>query len=80
MHPLGQTIFGCLAVFAVWMIVRALRCGRIYSRGVAFDLDEQPIAFSLVLFVHLSIAAFCVWCAAGYDPAAFFEAIGIPTD
>lgn len=78
MHPLGQAIFGCLAIFTVWTIVRAMRTGVIYSKGAEFALDERPIAFGLALAVHLGIVAFCVWCAAGYDPVAFFEAMGRP--
>ncbi len=76
----GQIAFGCFAIFAICMIVRTMRTGRIYSRDVQFDLDEQPIRFSLALAVQLFILAFCIWCAAGYDPASFFEAVGIPTD
>jgi len=57
-----------------------MRSGRIYSRDAEFDLDEQPIAFSLVLAVQLCLAAFCIWCAAGYEPAAFFEAIVLPVN
>ena len=78
MGPFIQSVFACLAVFAIWRITLSIRSGHIYSRGVEFDLAESPIAFSMVLFVHLMIAAFCIWCAAGYDPVAFFQAIGIP--
>lgn len=75
----GQIVFGCLAIFAVCMIVRSIRTGLAHSRGVTFDIGEQPIRFSLMLAVQLLILAFCVWCAAGYDPAMFWEAVGIPT-
>lgn len=76
----AKIIFGALAIFTVCMVVRAMRTGRIYSRDVQFDLSDQPIRFSLVLAVQLMIVAFCVWCAAGYDPTVFFETLGIPTD
>lgn len=76
----AQIIFGGLAVFTICMLLRTMRTGRIYSRDVEFDLNDQPIRFSMVLVVQLMIVAFCIWCAAGYDPAAFFEALGIPTD
>lgn len=75
-----QIAFGCFAIFAIFMIARTLRSGRILSRDVEFNLNEQPIRFALVLVFQLFILAFCVWCAAGYEPAAFFEAVGIPVD
>lgn len=77
MHPLGQIVFGCLTIFVFWTIIQSLRNGRIYSKGIEFTLDGQPILFSLIFAVHLIIAAFCMWCALGYDPAAFFHAIGL---
>ncbi|OJT95348.1 MAG: hypothetical protein BGN82_02110 [Alphaproteobacteria bacterium 65-7] len=75
MHPLGRAVFAGLAIFVVWMMVRAVRRGRIYARGREFRIDSKPIMFSLAFAVHMFIAAFCVWCAAGYDPRAFFEMV-----
>lgn len=80
MHPFGQLVFGCLAVFALCMIARAIRKGHISTRDAEFDLDEQPIRFALVLVFQLFVLAFCIWCAVGYEPAAFFEAIGFSTN
>jgi hypothetical protein len=73
MHPLGQVIFGCITVFAVWTMIRALRTGSIFSKGMEFNVNGQPIAFSLVFAGHLILVGLCVWMAAGREPADFFH-------
>lgn len=78
MHPIGRVVFAGLAVFVVWTLVRACRSGTIFSRDIAFRLHEQPVLFSLAFTVHVLIALFLVWCAAGNDPGAFFRVLGIP--
>lgn len=80
MHPLGRVMFAGLAIFIVWMTIRALRSGCIYARGVEFRIDDQPMMFSLAFAFQIAAGAFCVWCAAGYDPGAFFEMLGFPRD
>jgi hypothetical protein len=79
MPPFARIIFGALAVFVIWTIIRAIRSGSVFTRGIEFNIDEQPFVYSLALGFHLLIAAFLVWCAAGYDPGVFFRALGIPS-
>jgi hypothetical protein len=35
MHPVGRIVLGVFALFIVWTLVRALRRGKIFSRGTA---------------------------------------------
>lgn len=74
----AQMVFGCLGVFCAWTMIRALRTGIIFSRGARFDLDERPIAFSLVFTAHLAIVGLCFWIAAGYEPAEFLHLLQAP--
>ena len=72
---IGRVILGALAIFTVWTLVRALRSGTIFSQGAAFDVNDQPILFSLTLAVHAVVAVFFAWLAAGGDIAGFWRLV-----
>ena len=75
MPPVGRVVLGALAVFMVWTLVRALRGGTIFSQGSAFDINDQPMLFSLTAAVHVAGAAFFAWLAAGGDIAGFWRLV-----
>jgi hypothetical protein len=75
MHPVGRIVVGVFALFIVWTLVRALRRGTIFSRGTAYDINEQPMMFPLVAASHFLIICFFGWLAAGGDIAGFWRLV-----
>lgn len=73
----ARIVFGCLAVFVIWTIIRAVHSGSVFSRGIEFKIDDRPFVYSLALAVHVLIAAFLIWSAAGNDPGVFLTKLGI---
>jgi hypothetical protein len=64
---------GVFALFILWTFVRALRSGTIFSRGTAYDINEQPMMFALVAASHVIVILFFGWLAAGGDIAGFWR-------
>jgi hypothetical protein len=75
MHPVGRIVVGALALFILWTLVRALRSRTIFSRGTAYDTNEQPMMFAFVAASHLIAILFFGWLAAGGDIAGFWRLV-----
>jgi hypothetical protein len=73
MDPVGRIVVGVFAVFILWTLVRALRSGTIFSRGVAYDTNERPMMFAFAAAAQVIIICFFGWLAAGGDIAAFWR-------
>ncbi len=73
----GRVIMGLLAIFIAWTLLRALRNGRIFSRGYGFTIDDQPMMFVLAMATHGLMVFFLLWLAAGYDIDSFLRHIGL---
>jgi hypothetical protein len=74
MHPVGRIVLGVFALFILWTVVPALRSGTIFSRGTAYDTNEQPMMFAFVAACHVILVLFFGWLAAGGDIAGFWRA------
>jgi hypothetical protein len=75
MHPVGRIVVGALALFILWTLLRALRSGTIFSRGTAYDTNEQPMMFAVVAASHFIAILFFGWLAAGGDIAGFWRLV-----
>jgi hypothetical protein len=75
MDPGGRIVVGVFALFILWMLVRALRSGTIFSRGVAYDTNERPMMFAFVAASHVIAICFFGWLAAGGDIAEFWRLV-----
>jgi hypothetical protein len=73
MDPVGRIVVGVFAAFILWTLFRALRSGTIFSRGVGYDTNEQPMMFAFVAASHVVAICFFGWLAAGGDIAAFWR-------
>jgi hypothetical protein len=73
MEPIGRIILGLLAAFMLWMLIRALRSGTIFSDGFGYDSNERPMMFALVGATHVAGICLFSWLAAGGDIAAFWR-------
>jgi hypothetical protein len=61
----ARVVMGGLAVFIAWTMARAVRSGQIFSRGIGYTADDQPVIYALGLLSHAGIAVFCLYIAAG---------------
>lgn len=52
-----------IALVVIWTLLRALKTGRISSRGWTFQIDQNPIGFFFVAFCDLLILAGSMWFA-----------------
>ena len=73
MNPVSRILVGALAIFILWMLVRAFRRGTIFSRGVGYDINTQPIMFALIASIHVFGICLFAWLAGGGDIAAFWR-------
>ncbi len=73
--PPGRVVAAVLALVILWTLIRAYRTGVIYTRGYSFDLEENPMLFTLATIVHGFGFAFCCYVAAGYSPDTFLKLI-----
>ena len=73
MNPVSRILVGALAVFILWMLARALRRGTIFSRGVGYDINSQPMMFALIVSSQVFGVCLFAWLAAGGDIAAFWR-------
>ena len=71
----GQAAAAVIGLVILWTLIRAYRTGVIYTRGYSFDLEENPMLFTLATVVHGLGFAFCCYVAAGYSPATFLKLI-----
>jgi len=71
----GRFIMAALGLLVMWKIFRAFQTGTVTSRGVTFDINEQPIFFSLGLAVYAMMVLFCGWLAAGHTPDSFWQLV-----
>jgi hypothetical protein len=58
-------MMGAFAGYIVWTLVRALRDRIIFSDGIGYDLDEQPMKFASTAAMHGVGALLFAWLAAG---------------
>jgi hypothetical protein len=65
MPPVAGLLMGAFAAFIAWTLVRALRDGVIFSDGIGYDIDEQPIEFASTAAIHGVGALLFAWLAAG---------------
>src|SRR5258708_25449602 len=76
MPPVARFLMGAFAVFIGWTLVRALRSGTIFSDGVGYDSDGQPMMFAWMAAIHGIGALLFGWLAAGGDLAGLWRLIG----
>ena len=65
MRPIAVLMMGAFAAYIVWTLVRALRDRIIFSDGIGYDLDEQPVKFASTAAMHGVGALLFAWLAAG---------------
>ena len=65
MRPVVVLMMGGFAVYIVWTLVRALRQGVIFSDGIGYDIDEQPMKFASTVAMHGVGAVLFAWLSAG---------------
>jgi hypothetical protein len=65
MPPVAGLLMGAFAAFIAWTLVRALRDGVIFSDGIGYDIDEQPIEFASTAAIHGVGVLLFAWLAAG---------------
>jgi hypothetical protein len=58
-------MMGAFAGYIVWTLVRALRDRIIFSDGIGYDLDKQPMKFASTAAMHGVGAMLFAWLAAG---------------
>jgi hypothetical protein len=76
-HP-ARALMAALAVFVVWMMIRACRSGTIFSEGTAFSAEEQPALFALGLAAHGFIVALLLWLRPPLGPVEQAALLRIP--
>jgi hypothetical protein len=67
-------MLGGFAAYIVWTLVRAMRQGVIFSDGIGYDVDEQPMQFVSTAAMHGVGALLFAWLAAG-GVAIFFRVV-----
>jgi NhaP-type Na+/H+ or K+/H+ antiporter len=65
MRSVAGLMMGAFAGYIVWTLVRALRDRIIFSDGIGYDLDEQPMKFASTAAMHGVGALLFAWLAAG---------------
>jgi len=65
MPPVAGLMLGAFAGFIMWTLVRAVRDGVIFSDGIAYDINEQPMKFASTAAMHGMGALLFAWLAAG---------------
>jgi hypothetical protein len=65
MRSVVGLMMGGFAVYVVWALVRAWRERVIFSDGVGYDLDAQPMKFASTAALHGVGALLFAWLAAG---------------
>ena len=65
MRSVVGLMMGGFAAYIVWTLVRALRQGVIFSDGVGYDVDGQPVKFASTAAMHGVGALLFAWLAAG---------------
>ncbi len=73
----GRLIFAALALFMVWTLVRAWRSGVIVDNFWRFDVDDNPILYSLEFAGHIALIVICTGCAAGLTMSQMFDFVGL---
>ena len=73
--PSGRLVAALIGLVILWTLIRAYRTGVIYTRGYSFDINENPMAFTLATVVHGFGFAFCCTLAAGYSAEDFLKLI-----
>ncbi len=53
-------LFGAIGLGVLWTLVRAVRTGRIYSEGRAYDADSQSGFYSMTMVGHVAILILCI--------------------
>jgi hypothetical protein len=76
MPPVGSFMMGAFAVFIMWTLARALRNGIIFSDGVPYSANEQPMMFASMAAIHCSGAFLFAWLAASGGIPEFWRLIG----
>jgi hypothetical protein len=66
MNPYARVVFGVLAIFIPWTIVRAWRKGEIISNFKGYNLDDNPVVYAGAFVVRIGILFFFVALSAGY--------------
>ncbi len=57
--------------------MRAWRTGNIYSETSRFNVEDNPLLYTVGFTVHAGIVIFLVACAAGYRPAEILDLMGL---
>ena len=73
----GRWIFAGLTLYLVWTLVRAWRSGVIVNNVWRFDVDDNPILFSLECASRVGLIVICTGVAAGYTMYQMFDFVGI---
>lgn len=65
MRSIAVLLMGAFAAYIAWTLVRAWRDRIIFSDGIGYDLDEQPMKFASTAAMHGVGALLFAWLAAG---------------
>ena len=65
MRPVAVLMMGAFAAYIVWTLVRAMRDGVIFSDGIGYELDAQPVTFASTAAIHGVGVLLFAWLAAG---------------
>ncbi len=68
---------GAIALFQIFMLVLAVRSGRICSVGRTYDADENPLSYGLTFALQIFIVVLAGSEAVGYPPAKVFDFLGL---
>ncbi|WP_375412265.1 hypothetical protein [uncultured Bradyrhizobium sp.] len=78
MNPFDRVLAGSFAVFMACGLVRAFRSGIIGHEDGPLDLNEHPLAFSMLVAVNLCCVAMLAWLAAGQEVTTLWR-LAAPT-
>jgi hypothetical protein len=60
-NPFGFVMLLALALWVAYTVVRALRSGEVFSRGMyRYGRDEQPFMYWMVVTIHAGIVVYLV--------------------
>ena len=75
MEPWERVLAGGFAVFMAGGLVIAYRSGILSHEDGDVNLNEHPLAFSLLVVVNVFCVAVLAWLAAGQELAALWRVV-----
>lgn len=75
MDPWERVLVGGFAIFMAGGLVQAYRTGIMSHEDGPLDINDNPLAFALLVLANLFCIVILTWIAAGHELAALWRLI-----